>query len=87
MLIFVLWGVSFPPAVVVCLGNDLFLNSILGHCEWGRENLLLKLHDLYHGDNYSKPKRVVYKSSLVYTTTQARDQASGPDLYVLHSNF
>jgi hypothetical protein len=33
MLILDLWGISFHPAVVVGLGNDLLFNSILGHCE------------------------------------------------------
>ena len=32
MLILDLWGISFHPAVVVGLGNDLLFNSILGHC-------------------------------------------------------
>jgi hypothetical protein len=32
MVILDLWGISFHPAVVVGLGNDLLFNSILGHC-------------------------------------------------------
>ena len=32
MLILDLWGISFHPAVVVGLGNDLLFNSILAHC-------------------------------------------------------
>ena len=32
MLILDYWGMSFHPAVVVSLGNDLLFNSILGHC-------------------------------------------------------
>ena len=32
MLILDLWGISFHPAVVAGLGNDLLFNSILGHC-------------------------------------------------------
>ena len=32
MLILDLWGISFHPAEVVGLGNDLLFNSILGHC-------------------------------------------------------
>ena len=33
MVILDLWGISFHPAVVVGLGNDLLFNSILAHCE------------------------------------------------------
>jgi hypothetical protein len=32
MVILDLWGISFHPAVVVGLGNDLLFNSILAHC-------------------------------------------------------
>jgi hypothetical protein len=32
MLILDLWGISFHPAVVVGLGNDLLFNSSVGHC-------------------------------------------------------
>ena len=32
MLILDLWGISFHPAVVVGLGNDLLFNFIVGHC-------------------------------------------------------
>jgi hypothetical protein len=32
MVILDLWGISFQPAVVVGLGNDLLFNSILAHC-------------------------------------------------------
>ena len=35
MLILDPWGISFHPAVVVGLGNDLLFNSILGHCARG----------------------------------------------------
>ena len=37
MLILDLWGISFHPAVVVGLGNDLLFNFIVGHCEEGAE--------------------------------------------------
>jgi hypothetical protein len=33
MVILDLWGISFPPAVVVGLGNDLLFNSIIAHCD------------------------------------------------------
>ena len=33
MLILDLWGISFHPAVVIGLGNDLLFNSILAHCD------------------------------------------------------
>jgi hypothetical protein len=33
MLILDLWGISFHPAVVIGLGNDLLFNSSVGHCE------------------------------------------------------
>ena len=32
MLILDLWGISFHPAVVVGLGNDLLFKSVLAHC-------------------------------------------------------
>ena len=32
MLILNLWGISFHPAVVVGLDNDLLFNSSVGHC-------------------------------------------------------
>ena len=32
MLILDLWGISFHPAVVVGLGNDILFNSSVGHC-------------------------------------------------------
>ena len=32
MLILDLWGISFHPAVVVGLGNELLFNSSVGHC-------------------------------------------------------
>ena len=46
MLILDPWGISFHPAVVVGLGNDLLFNSILGHCEMAAElfkNLIHKI--------------------------------------------
>jgi hypothetical protein len=33
MVILDLWGISFHPAIVVGLGNDLLFNSILAHCD------------------------------------------------------
>ena len=33
MVILDLWGISFHPAVVIGLGNDLLFNSILAHCD------------------------------------------------------
>ena len=41
MVILDLWGISFHPAVVVGLGNDLLFNSILAHCE----STIIKLAD------------------------------------------
>ena len=40
MVILDLWGISFHPAVVVGLGNDLLFNSILAHCEEVKFRLL-----------------------------------------------
>ncbi len=40
MVILDLWGISFHPAVVVGLGNDLLFNSILAHCA-----LIISIHE------------------------------------------
>ena len=42
MVILDLWGISFHPAVVVGLGNDLLFNSILAHCVGAYEEAFLK---------------------------------------------
>ena len=39
MLILDLWGISFYPAVVVGLGNDLLFNSYLGQVEGVKNDL------------------------------------------------
>ena len=39
MLILDLWGISFHPAVVVGLGNDLLFNSYLGQVEGVKNDL------------------------------------------------
>ena len=39
MVILDLWGISFHPAVVVGLGNDLLFDSILAHCVFCPLNL------------------------------------------------
>ena len=41
MVILDLWGISFHPAVVVGLGNDLIFNSILAHCDCDNPNLVI----------------------------------------------
>jgi hypothetical protein len=39
MVILDLWGISFHPAVVIGLGNDLLFNSILVHCDYTSKHL------------------------------------------------
>ena len=43
--------VAFYPTNFRLLGQEFFLRK------WGRENLLLKLHDLYHSDKHSGEKK------------------------------
>ena len=43
MVILDLWGISFHPAVVVGIGNDLLFNSILAHCAFKCEQFKIRL--------------------------------------------
>ena len=58
------WGISFHPAVVVGLGNDLLFNSILAHCAQGLPNPGFMQEKLQKGDFLIKDARELKKKGL-----------------------